>query len=178
MHRRAFAILACVLCLTPLAFLRSEPAVTAIAAVAMCDEKEPGEKLELYGQIRDEDGRPLPKASVIAYNTDATGLYVPRGSKTRTPRIRGVAITDADGWYRFRTVRPGGYPGTDDPQHIHLHIDAAVHRQTMRDVWFEDDPRVTSGKRRTWNADTAILSLTRRADGVWVGRYDVQLAGS
>lgn len=147
-------------------------------AVAMCPDDEPGEKLEFYGRVLDENGHPLPKASVIAYNTDATGLYVPRGSTSRTPRIRGVAVTNADGWYRFRTIRPGGYPGTDDPQHIHLHIDAAVHQHTYRTLWFEDDPRVTPAKRRALDRETVVVPLRTRSDGTRTARFDVRLEGS
>lgn len=147
-------------------------------AVAMCPDDEPGEKLEFYGRVLDEHGNPLPKASVIAYNTDATGLYVPRGDPSRTPRIRAVAATNDDGWYRFRTVRPGGYPGTDDPQHIHLHIDAAVHRHVYRTLWFEDDPRVTPAKRRALDGETVIVPIRKGDDGVWTTRFDVRLEGS
>lgn len=147
-------------------------------AVAMCPEDEPGEKLEFYGRVLDEHGNPLPTASVIAYNTDANGLYVPRGSTSRTPRINAVAVTNADGWYRFRTIRPGGYPDSDDPQHIHLHIDAAVHQHTYRTLWFDDDPRLTPAKRRSLDRETAIVSLRKRDDGVWTTRFDVRLEGS
>jgi protocatechuate 3,4-dioxygenase beta subunit len=147
-------------------------------AVAMCSEDEPGEKLEFYGRVLDEHGNPLPKASVIAYNTDATGLYVPRGSESRSPRINGVAVTNADGWYRFRTIRPGGYPNSDDPQHIHLHIDAAVHQHTYRTLWFEDDPRLTPAKRRSLDSETVVVPLRKRDDGVWTTRFDVRLGGS
>lgn len=147
-------------------------------AVAMCAEDEPGDKLEFYGRVLDEHGKPLSKASVIAYNTDATGRYVPRGSESRTPRIRGVAVTDAEGRYRFRTIRPGAYPDSDDPQHIHLHIDAAVYKHTYRTLWFEDDPRLTPAKRRALNAETVIVPLRKRDDGVWSTRLDVRLEGS
>jgi protocatechuate 3,4-dioxygenase beta subunit len=147
-------------------------------AVAMCSQDEPGEKLEFYGRVLDEHGNPLPKASVIAYNTDATGLYVPQGSESRTPRINGVAVTNEDGWYRFRTIRPGGYPNSDDPQHIHLHIDAAVHKHTYRTLWFEDDPRLTPAKRRSLDSETVVVPLRKRDDGVWTTRFDVRLEGS
>jgi hypothetical protein len=147
-------------------------------AVAMCPDDEPGEKLEFYGRVLDERGNPLPRASVIAYNTDATGVYVPRGSASRTPRINGVAVTNADGWYRFRTIRPGAYPNSDDPRHIHLHIDAAVHQHTYRTLWFEDDPLLTPSKLRSLDRETVIVPLRKRSDGVWTTRLDVRLNGS
>jgi len=147
-------------------------------AVAMCPDDEPGERLEFYGRVLDEHGQPLAKASVIAYNTDATGLYVPRGSTSRTPRLRAVAVTNDDGWYRFKTIKPGPYPDSDDPMHIHLHIDAAVHKHTYRTLWFEGDPRLTSAKRGELDAETVIIRLRKRDDGVWTTRLDVKLKGS
>ncbi len=144
----------------------------------MCGEDESGEKLEHYGHILDERGNPLPKAMAIAYSTDAEGLYVPRGSLGRSPRIHGVAATDADGWYRFRTIRPGGYPGSDDPQHVHLHIDAAVHRHTCRTMWFDDDPCLTADIRRSLDAETKIISLRKHGSSLLAARLDVRLEGS
>ncbi len=162
---------------TRLRQLASEEEPFAETAVRMCADQEPGEPMEFFGRVLDEQGLPLPKAAVIAYNTDATGLYVPTGSSTRTPRIRGVAVTDDNGWYRFRTIRPAGYPNTDDPQHIHMHADAAVHAQRYVTVWFDDDPRLTPEKRTKLDAETVIVT-PRKRDGVWIFRQDIRLRGS
>lgn len=146
--------------------------------VPMCAATEPGQPMHLIGRVFDENNKPLPKASVIAYSTDNTGLYVPRGSSTRTPRINAVAVTDADGWFHFTTIKPGPYPDTDDPIHIHLHIDAAVHKHMYRTLWFEDDPRLTATKRRAIDAETRIIPLTKRGDGTLEARCDIHLEGA
>lgn len=147
-------------------------------AVWLCPVDEPGEALEFYGRVLDEGGRPLAKASVIAYGTDETGRYVRGGADAgRNPRLRGVAVTDAGGWYRFRTIKPGAYPESDDPAHIHMHIDAAVHRHMYRSFWFEGDPRVTASKRRSLDRETVIVPLDKRDDGVWTFRHDIRLLG-
>lgn len=181
------------------AWLWHEPSATQLAALAaelrrleaeqepyreqavwLCDRDEPGERLEVYGRVRDEHGQPLARASVIAYATDRQGLYVPAGSarKQRLPRLRAVAVTDDDGFYRFATVKPGPYPHSDDPAHVHLHIDAAVHAHTYRTLWFEGDPRITDRKRASLDKETVIVPLRQRDDGVLTCRHDVQLEGS
>lgn len=149
--------------------------------VRMCPENEPGEPLEFYGRILDESGNPLEKASIIAYCTDATGLYVPPDAPRGTgsnPRLRAVAITNTDGWYRFRTIKPGPYPDAGDPAHIHLHVDAAIHQHMYRTFWFEGDPLITPRKRSSLDAETVIVPLRKRDDGVWTFRHDIRLRGS
>jgi protocatechuate 3,4-dioxygenase beta subunit len=157
------------------------PPPASVAAVAMCTADEPGERLEFYGRVLDENGRPLRAASVIAYGTDATGLYVPRDAERtmgRNPRLRGVAVTDAEGWYRFTTIKPAPYPDISEPSHVHMHVDAAVHRHMYRTVWFEGDALITDAKRASLDAETVIIPLTRREDGVLVFRHDIRLGGS
>lgn len=142
----------------------------------MIPEREPGEPLIITGVVRDSAGVPIAGAVVHAWQTDRDGHYsrglvaAPRGpDDEQHPRLFG---------YRFRTIRPGGYPATDDPQHIHLHIDAAVHQHTYRTLWFEDDSRVTPAKRRALDRETVIVPLRKRNDGVWTTRFDVRLEGS
>lgn len=163
--------------ITPVAQPAPDTAPSTIA-VPMCPATEPGEPMHLIGRVFDEHNKPLTKASVIAYSTDDTGLYVPRGSSTRTPRINAVAVTDANGWFHFTTIKPGPYPDTDDPIHIHLHVDAAVHKHMYRTLWFEDDPRLTPAKRRAIDTETRIVPLIKRDDGTLEARCDIRLEGA
>jgi protocatechuate 3,4-dioxygenase beta subunit len=102
---------------------------------------------------------------VYAYHTNAAGIYPTddryRGMAAfRHGRLRGWAVTDGSGRYHFDTIRPGGYPNTDLPQHVHMHI-IEVGRCTyyIDDIMFEDDPRLTPEMRRR-------LTLGRGGDGV------------
>lgn len=166
--------------LTPVPTPQPTPPSTTSApfAVPLCPANEPGEKLTFSGRVLDENGQPLPKASIIAYQTDSSGLYVPRGSTTRNPRLRAVAITDDQGRYSFTTIRPGPYPGTGDPEHIHLHVDAAVHAHTYITFWFDDDPLVTDAKRRSLDRETVIVKRQRDTQGTWSFTHDIRLKGS
>ncbi|MBU6411865.1 MAG: hypothetical protein KGS45_00180 [Planctomycetes bacterium] len=97
---------------------------------------------------------------------------------TTIHHLRAVAITDDLGRYSFTTIRPGPYPGTGDPEHIHLHVDAAVHAHTYITFWFDDDPLVTDAKRRSLDRETVIVERQRDAQGTWSFTHDIRLKGS
>ena len=128
-------------------------------------ENELGEALRITGTVRDLAGRPAPNIIVYAYHTDAQGRY-PTDDRfqglaaARHGRLRGWARTDASGHYQFDTIRPAGYPGTDLPAHVHMHIiEPGRCTYYIDDVMFDDDPRLTA-------AQVAQLTLGRGGNGV------------
>lgn len=126
--------------------LRSHATLTA--------SEEPGEPLLLHGVVADPSGRPQAGVIVYAYQTDAEGRYRPdptlRGAAARHGALRAWARTDAHGRYAFHSIRPGAYPDSSEPAHIHLHvIEATQCTYYLGDVLFTDDPRLTDARRRT-----------------------------
>ncbi|MBK9385471.1 MAG: hypothetical protein IPN34_11740 [Planctomycetes bacterium] len=88
---------------------------------------EPGTPLELAGRVVDREGRPAAGIVIYAYHTDARGIYPPDlGARSEEGRrhgpLRAWVRSDAEGRFAFDTIRPGGYPGTDLPEHVHLHV--------------------------------------------------------
>lgn len=106
---------------------------------------EPGERLEVSGAVYASVGRtPIAGASVYVYQTDARGHYRPEDAMAnRNPRLAALLRTDARGRYSFRTIRPGSYPGTRMPKHIHYEVSAPGHRPRVFEIVFDDDPFVT-----------------------------------
>ena len=103
---------------------------------------EPGKPLRIVGVVRDQKNWPVPGIIVYAYQTDAAGIY-PK-STTRHGRLRGWAKTDEQGNYGFDTIRPGGYPDSAIPQHIHMHvIEPGRVTYFIDDIVFSDDRRLT-----------------------------------
>lgn len=121
------------------------PGSTAI----MCHAAEPGRRLLVAGTVVDESGRPVRGATVTAFNTDASGLYNPRNSPTREPRISGEVKSDAEGRFQFLTVAPGPYPDIAEPAHVHFGATARSFKQTYATIWIEGDPLITA-ERRAW----------------------------
>ena len=124
---------------------------------------EPGDRLEVKGFVYAADGRtPVPKASVYVYQTDAKGYYRPDDAMgNRNPRLMALLRTDAAGRYSFRTIRPGSYPGTRVPQHIHYEVAAAGEGSRIFEIIFEQDPNVTAEIRKQAAEPGSIYSLRR-----------------
>ncbi len=113
---------------------------------------EPGTPLRIEGTVRTADDRPAAGVIVYAYHTNAQGIYPPdpatRGTAAaRHGRLRAWVQTDAQGRYVFETIRPGGYPGRLDPEHVHLHvIEPGRCTYYIDDIVFRDDPRLTAAQ--------------------------------
>lgn len=145
---------------------------------------EAGERLLLHGRVLDRRGTPVEGIVLYVYQTDASGVYPAvddaaiDGTARRHGRLRGWVRSEADGGYRIETVRPGTYPGTDIPQHIHVHvIEPGCATYFIDDVLFDDDPWLTAAARRQLvrgAGGDGIVRAIRGVDG-WVAQRDVVL---
>lgn len=142
-----------------------------------------GEPLVLDGTVYLPDGK-TPAADIIvyAYHTNPEGVYPTRGDETGWARrhgfMRGWVKTDADGRYRFRTIRPGSYPGRSAAAHIHMTVKEPDRREYWIDeIVFEDDPLVDAAYRRHVQnrGGSGIIALERSPDGTWTGTRDIIL---
>jgi protocatechuate 3,4-dioxygenase beta subunit len=143
-------------------------------------ENEPGEPLIISGTVFMPDGRmPLPGANVWVYQTDATGRYSTSGDDNRNTRIHGLMRTNSEGRYEFRTIKPGSYPASRNPAHIHAYVSAPDYPEYWIDEYhFADDPFVTSEMRAKvagMGTLSPILTLTRGGDGVLRGVRDIKV---
>src|SRR5687767_1568482 len=133
-------------------------------------EGEPGEPLIISGTIYAPDGRtPLEGISLFVYQTDATGRYSTTGGDNRNTRIHGLMRTNTEGRYEFRTIKPGSYPASRNPAHIHAYVSGPGYPEYWIDEYhFDDDPFVTSDMRATAKKGnlSSILTLRRGTDGV------------
>ena len=158
----------------------ANPSTATVRAdtTVLADASEPGERLEFWGRVLDYQGRPLPEAAIVAYHTNASGLYNEPEANTRVPRLRAVAVTDENGGFRFSTIRPGPYPGGGNPQHIHLTITAPAHRLQYVTYWFNDDPLLTPERRSNLGDETVIVALSQDENGTWTFSHDISLQGN
>ena len=152
-------------------------------SVRLADAREPGAPLVLSGRVLRADGR-TPAAGVLLYmyHTNMAGTYPTRGGETGNGRrhgyLRGWLRTDAQGRYCVATVRPGHYPGRDDPGHIHTTVQEPGGAEGyVDDFVFDDDPRVNAAYRSRMRrrGGAGVVHLTRGPDGVWRGERTIVL---
>ncbi|MBA2529396.1 MAG: protocatechuate 3,4-dioxygenase subunit beta [Euzebyales bacterium] len=110
-----------------------------------------GERIIVHGQVLDGDGRPIRSTLVELWQANASGRYA-HGSDCHDapldPNFTGVGrcLTDAEGRYRFVTVKPGAYPwGNHDnawrPAHIHFSLfGRAFAQRLITQMYFPGDP--------------------------------------
>jgi protocatechuate 3,4-dioxygenase beta subunit len=147
---------------------------------------EPGEPLQISGVVYQEDGRtPAPDVLIYVYHTNAEGEYQKKGNETGNGRrhghLRGWMKTDAQGRYRFTTIRPAAYQTHGgEPAHIHYTLKAPGQPEYWLDgLWFEGDPRIADEQKAKLNRIgglTNITSLQKNDRGVWLGRRDIILS--
>lgn len=125
-----------------------EAPVDAPSTGAVVPAGEPGEALHVSGVVMTSDGAPIPGASLYVYQTDREGYYgVKPESDNQRPRLKLFLRTDAEGRWAFETIKPGSYPGSRVPAHIHFEVSAPERPARIFEIVFEGDPFITAAMR-------------------------------
>ncbi|WP_371783829.1 protocatechuate 3,4-dioxygenase subunit beta [Streptosporangium subroseum] len=115
-------------------------------------EGEPiGERIVVTGKVLDTRGRAVPNTLVELWQANATGRYahpVDQHPAPLDPNFTGAGrcLTDADGNYRFVTIKPGAYPWRNHhnawrPAHIHFSVfGTAFTQRLVTQMYFPGDP--------------------------------------
>ena len=88
-------------------------------------ERAKGTATNVVGRVLSPSGDPIADAKVEIWQCDANGKYHHPDDENDVPmdehfQAYGSTVTDADGRYRFRTIKPVPYPGR--VPHIHYRV--------------------------------------------------------
>ena len=139
---------------------------------------EPGVPFLVKTTLLDPAGKPAAGVQVFAYQTDRTGIYAEPGAADQW-RLKGWAVTDAQGRFEFRTIRPGSYPGGGAPAHIHLIFTTSCCGRQTSEMVFDDDPLITrefkDRQQRTPDSIFVFARPTSGAGGAQEVAYTIKL---
>jgi protocatechuate 3,4-dioxygenase, beta subunit len=110
-----------------------------------------GQRIIVKGRVVDDGGRPIPHTLVEIWQANAAGRYLHNKDDHRAPldpnfNGAGRTLTDADGDYKFVTIKPGAYPWKNHlnawrPAHIHFSLfGTAFATRLITQMYFPDDP--------------------------------------
>lgn len=125
-----------------------------------------GQRIIVHGQVKDENSRPVPNVLIEFWQANAGGRYRHKNDRYIAPLDPnfggcGRAITDAEGYYYFRTIKPAPYPWRNfvnswRPAHIHFSIfGSAFVQRLITQMYFEGDPLLASDPMYTSIPDPA-----------------------
>lgn len=112
-----------------------------------------GERIIVSGRVLDENSRPVAHTLVEIWQANAAGRYLHSRDQHNAPLDPnftgcGHALTDAEGRYRFVTIRPGEYPWGNHynawrPAHIHFSLfGPAFATRLVTQMYFPGDPLI------------------------------------
>jgi len=110
-----------------------------------------GERIIVAGRVTDEDGRPVPHVMIEIWQANAAGRYNHARDQHDAPldplfHGTGRVFSDADGSYRFTSIKPGAYPWRNHanawrPNHIHYSLFGPGFAQRLiTQMYFPGDP--------------------------------------
>ena len=110
-----------------------------------------GERIIVHGRVLAENAKPVPNTLVEIWQANAGGRYRHKKDAYLAPIDPnfggcGRTLTDENGYYFFRTVKPGAYPWRNwvnnwRPAHIHFSVfGTGFVQRLITQLYFEGDP--------------------------------------
>ena len=137
-----------------------------------------GEVIEMAGQVFDLARAPVPEAVVEIWHCDPAGIYPNVGENNgglADPGFQGFGAvrTGTDGGYRFRTIRPGVYPGR--VRHIHVKVRTPGRPVLTTQMYFPEE-KDNAGDFLFRRVSNSAALVAERSDGPPVRyRFDIFL---
>jgi catechol 1,2-dioxygenase len=118
----------------------------------------PGPALFVNCWVKDQDGKPISGAEVDIWHSSPEGFYEQQDPKQAPMNLRGKFVTDTQGHFGFRSVKPAGYPIPIDgpvgdlvratgrhnyrPAHLHLLILKEGFKTLISQIYVNDDEKL------------------------------------
>src|SRR5882757_11258847 len=127
--------------------LSEMPRISDLTRVSGRPGRAAGQVLNVMGRVMNRVGAPVRNAKVEVWQANSFGRYTHPSDPNPAPldpNFEGSAVlaTDAEGRYRFKTIKPVAYPAGPDrmrPAHIHFQVSGRQDK-IVTQMYFENDP--------------------------------------
>jgi catechol 1,2-dioxygenase len=118
----------------------------------------PGPAIFVNCWVKDQAGKPIAGAEVDIWHSSPEGYYEQQDPKQADMNLRGKFMTDKDGHFAFRSVKPAGYPIPVDgpvgdlvratgrhnfrPAHLHFLIFKEGFKTLISQIYSNDDDKL------------------------------------
>lgn len=137
-----------------------------------------GERIVVHGKVMDENGRPIPHTLIELWQANSAGRYVHKVDQHDAPLDpnflgTGRVLTDADGNYKFYTIKPGAYPWGNHynawrPNHIHFSLFGPnISTRLVTQMYFPGDPLL--------QYDPLFLAVPPKGRDLLVSQFDLSI---
>jgi len=137
-----------------------------------------GERIVVCGRVLGDDGRPVANTLIEVWQANSAGRYIHVNDQHDAPVDpnflgAGRCMTDAEGRYKFYTVKPGAYPWMNHqnawrPAHIHLSLfGPSIATRLVTQMFFPADPLLQQ--------DPIFMSVPEGARDRLVSKFDLGL---
>jgi protocatechuate 3,4-dioxygenase beta subunit len=143
-------------------------------------EDEKGSRMIIKGRLmKGDDKTPYPGVIMYAYHTNSEGIYPKKGNEKGNFKWQGYphgwCKTDEEGKYEIHSIKPGNYPSSNTPAHVHCVLklpDGSM--KYINDIVFEGDPFIDQNylSNMRESGDNGLVSLVENGDGVLVGERE------
>jgi protocatechuate 3,4-dioxygenase beta subunit len=145
-----------------------------------------GQVVRLTGRVLDGRGRPIPRARITVWQTNARGRYshpADHNTAPLDPNFEGSAVLDADaqGAWSIMTIKPAAYPddgaGGMRAPHIHFDVTGRVDRLVTQ-MYFAGEPLNETDRVLAFaldRRDRLIVPFAPGEDGALRGTWDLVL---
>jgi protocatechuate 3,4-dioxygenase, beta subunit len=156
-------------------------------------DRAAGEVVYVRGKVLDEACRPVAGALVEIWQANSWGRYDHErdadNPRPLDPNFQSWAemLTDKEGGFRFKTIKPGGYPADDSgwirPPHIHFRVSRRGYHELVTQMYFAGEPlnerdriRDALDPEARERATVALQPADADAEpGSRLGRFDITL---
>ena len=139
----------------------------------------PGPAIFVNCWVKDQQGRPIEGAEVDVWHSSPEGFYEQQDEKQADMNLRGKFLTDDEGHFWFRSVKPAGYPIPIDgpvgdlvratgrhhfrPAHLHFLIFKQGFKTLISQIYSNDDDKLETDVQ--FGVTRALIGNYIRHDG-------------